>query len=171
MLSHFSCVWLCVTLWTAACQASLSVGFSRQEYCSGLLCPPPGDLPDLGVEPASLRSNLHWQVVSLPLVHTWEAPLCIITYSLLADMKLTQEHIFSWLLWGCQSWLKVSQYTTVNTVVNLSPQTTKKKTQLYFSFYVWKTDGWCRQCLRSLPTWRFCLSIFGQTGKTWFKPI
>ena len=103
------------------------MGFSRQEYCSGLLCPPPGDLPDLGVEPASLRSNLHWQVVSLPLVHTWEAPLCIITYSLLADMKLTQEHIFSWLLWGCQSWLKVSQYTTVNTVVNLSPQTTKKK--------------------------------------------
>ena len=35
-------------------QAPLSVGFSRQEYWSRLLCPPPGDLPDPGVEPASL---------------------------------------------------------------------------------------------------------------------
>ena len=42
MLSHFSWVGLFVTLWTAAHQASLSMGFSRQEYWSGLLCPPPG---------------------------------------------------------------------------------------------------------------------------------
>ena len=34
----------CVTLWTVACQAPLSMGFSRQEYWSGLPCPPPGDL-------------------------------------------------------------------------------------------------------------------------------
>ena len=39
--------------WTVAHQASLSVGFSRQEYWSGLPCPPPGDLPDPGIEPAS----------------------------------------------------------------------------------------------------------------------
>ena len=32
------------------------MGLSRQEHWSGLLCPPPGDLPDLGVEPASLKS-------------------------------------------------------------------------------------------------------------------
>ena len=44
MLSHFSCVQLCATLWTAAHQAPLSMGFSRQEYWSGLPCPPPGDL-------------------------------------------------------------------------------------------------------------------------------
>ena len=37
-------------------QASLSVGFSRQEYWTGLPCPPPGDLPDPGIEPASLMS-------------------------------------------------------------------------------------------------------------------
>ena len=37
-------------------QASLSVGFSRQEYWSGLLYPPPGDLPDLGIQPTSLTS-------------------------------------------------------------------------------------------------------------------
>ena len=36
-------------------QAPLSMGFSRQEYCSGLLCPPPGDLPDPGIK---LMSNV-----------------------------------------------------------------------------------------------------------------
>ena len=44
------------TLQTVAHQASLSMGFSRQEYCSGLLCPPPGDFPDPGLEPKSLTS-------------------------------------------------------------------------------------------------------------------
>ena len=38
------CVWLFATLWTIACQAPLSRGFSRQEYWSGLSCPPPGNL-------------------------------------------------------------------------------------------------------------------------------
>ena len=46
----------CATLWTVARQAPLSMGFSRQEYWSGLPCPPPGDLPDLGIEPVSLMS-------------------------------------------------------------------------------------------------------------------
>ena len=49
--SCFSPVQLCATLWTAACQAPLSMEFSRQEYWSGLLCPPPGDLLDPGIEP------------------------------------------------------------------------------------------------------------------------
>ena len=47
-----SCLTL-VTLWTAARQAPLSMGFSRQEYWSGLPCPPPGDLPSPGIEPMS----------------------------------------------------------------------------------------------------------------------
>ena len=41
------------TLWTKPLQASLSMGFSRQEYCSGLPFPCPGDLPDSGIEPTS----------------------------------------------------------------------------------------------------------------------
>ena len=49
VLSHFSLVQLCETLWTAAHQAPLSIGFSRQEYWSGLPCPPPGDLPTQGL--------------------------------------------------------------------------------------------------------------------------
>ena len=42
VLSRFSRVWLCATPWTVASQASLSTGFSRQEYLSGLPCPFPG---------------------------------------------------------------------------------------------------------------------------------
>ena len=56
MLSRFSYVQLFVTLWTVTRQPFLSMGFSRQEYWSGLLCPPSGDLPDPGSEPASLMS-------------------------------------------------------------------------------------------------------------------
>ena len=67
MPSRFSCVPLFATLWTVADQAPLSMGFSRQEYWSGLPCPSPGALPDPGIEPASLWL-LHWQVGSLPLV-------------------------------------------------------------------------------------------------------
>ena len=48
-----SCVHLLVTLWTVACQSPLSLGFSRQEYWSGLPFPLPGDLPDPGIEPLS----------------------------------------------------------------------------------------------------------------------
>ena len=56
VLSRFSHVWLFATLWTVAHQATPSMGFSRQEYWSGLPCPPSGDLPDPGIEPTSLLS-------------------------------------------------------------------------------------------------------------------
>ena len=56
MLSHFSHVWLFVTLWTVACQAPLSMEFPRQEDWSGLPCAPPGDLRDPEIEPESLIS-------------------------------------------------------------------------------------------------------------------
>ena len=50
MLSHIQPF---LTLWTVAYQEPLSVGFSKQEYWSGLPCPPPGDLPNSGMEPRS----------------------------------------------------------------------------------------------------------------------
>ena len=56
MLSRFSHVQLFAMLWTVAHQAPLSIGFSRQEFWSGLPFPSPGDLPDPGIEPASLMS-------------------------------------------------------------------------------------------------------------------
>ena len=54
-----------VTPWTVAHQAPLSMGFPRQEYWSGLPCPPPGDLPDPGIKPKSPAL----QAGSLPLSH------------------------------------------------------------------------------------------------------
>ena len=56
VLSHFSHVWLFATLWTVAHQTPLSMGFSRQEYWSGLPCLRPEDLSDPGIEPISLMS-------------------------------------------------------------------------------------------------------------------
>ena len=52
MLSCFSHVWPFTTLWTVARQASLSMGFSRQEGWSGLSCPPPGGIPDPRIKPS-----------------------------------------------------------------------------------------------------------------------
>ena len=53
------------TSWTVTGQGPLSMGFSRQEYQSGLPSPPPGDLPDLGIQPALPTLQVH----SLPLRH------------------------------------------------------------------------------------------------------
>jgi len=53
---HIMCAqsfWLFVIPWTVTHQAPLSMGFSRQEYWSGLPWPPPGDLPSPGIKPAS----------------------------------------------------------------------------------------------------------------------
>ena len=62
MLSCFSHVWLFATPWTVACQAPLSMGFSRQEYWSGLSCPSPGDLRDPGIKSVSHISCIGRQV-------------------------------------------------------------------------------------------------------------
>ena len=56
MLSCFSHVQLFAALWNVACQAPLSMGFSRHEYWSGLPFPSLGDLPHPGIDSASLMS-------------------------------------------------------------------------------------------------------------------
>ena len=73
MLSCFSHVGLFATPWTVARQVPLSMGFSRQEYWSGLLCPPPGDLPNPGFEPTSLTSPALADRFFTTSA-TWEAP-------------------------------------------------------------------------------------------------
>ena len=52
-LKSHSCVHLFATLWSAACQAPPSMGFSRNENWSGVPFPSPGDLPNPGIEPGS----------------------------------------------------------------------------------------------------------------------
>ena len=58
-----------VALWTVDHQAHLSMEFPRQEYCSGLLLPTPGDLPNPGIEPVSLASPALAGSFFLPLSH------------------------------------------------------------------------------------------------------
>ena len=71
--SRFNRVQFVVTPWSVAHEASLSMGFSRQEYWSGLPFPSPGDLPDPGIEPTSLAS-LAFSGGFLITSATWEAP-------------------------------------------------------------------------------------------------
>ena len=56
MLSCLSCVRPCANLWNVACEAPLSMGFSRQGFWNGLPFPSPGNLPDPGIEPTSFMS-------------------------------------------------------------------------------------------------------------------
>ena len=85
ILNHFSCVQLCATLWTIAGQAPLSMKFSRQEYWSGLLCPP-GDHTNPGIEPAS-SAALTLQADSLLLSH-WGSPVYMFS-----PMNLNNFHL------------------------------------------------------------------------------
>ena len=62
-------VWIVCDPMDCRQQTPLSTGLFRQEYCSGLPCPPPGNLPDPGIEFASL-CLWHWQAGSLPLSAT-----------------------------------------------------------------------------------------------------
>ena len=85
VLSHISHVRLFATPWTKACQAPQSMGFSRQEYWSGLKCFPPGDLHDPGIEPMSLISPA-FQVDSLPLAPPGKSMYMYKIYSFFLDL-------------------------------------------------------------------------------------
>ena len=76
LLSH---VRFFATPWIVAHQAPLSMGFSRQEYWSGLPCPSPGDLPDPGIEPVSLTSPALAGGFFTTRT-TWEAPYKLSTF-------------------------------------------------------------------------------------------
>ena len=78
VLTCFSRVQLFETPWTVAHQAPLSMGFSKQEYWSGLPCPPPGDLPNPGTEPESLTSPA-LAGGFFTTNATWEAPNMLYT--------------------------------------------------------------------------------------------
>ena len=88
MLSHFNCVQL--TQWTVACQASISMGFSRQEYWSGLPCPSPRDLPDPGmwlcVKVKVKLLSLVW-LFAIPWTVDYHAPLSV----------FSRQEYWSWL--------------------------------------------------------------------------
>ena len=74
VVSCFSCVQLCVTLWTVAHHVPLSMRFSGQECWSGLPLSPPGDLPNSGIKPMSLTSASAGSFITNSA--TWEAYSC-----------------------------------------------------------------------------------------------
>ena len=91
--SSLSHVRLFSTLWTLACQAPLTMGFSRQEYWSGLPCPPPGGLPDSGIEPHLFCISRRFFTTSAP----WEARKATdfsVTNSFFLLCPLSQDSFF-----------------------------------------------------------------------------
>ena len=113
VLSRFSYVWLGATLWTIARQAPLSVGFSRHEYWSGLLWPPPGIEPMSLVSPALaggfFTTGATWearfiQVVCIsqshtPLLASTSSRFPLVTTSLFSIRRkhFLKLFLFSWI--------------------------------------------------------------------------
>ena len=93
--SCFSRVWLFAAPWTVAHQATLSMGFSRQKYYSGLPHPPSGDLPDPGIEPTSLTS-LALAGGFFTTSTTWEAPKSNIAFCYIQVLKV-ETYIYTYM--------------------------------------------------------------------------
>ena len=102
LLNCVICVWLFETPWTVAHQAPLSVGFSRQEYWSGLPCPSPGDFLNPGIEPGSPA----WQADSLPLNHQGRP-------------SVSETHRISFLGDGDKVWAEVTLFSDQEAAENL----------------------------------------------------
>ena len=136
MLNHFSRVWLCVTLWTLVCQAPLFMKFSRQEYWSGLPCPPPGDLPDPWMKTMSLGSpalaggffttSATWEVHIVLKVYLFKNLVILhqdeITLKLYSRKKYINEIISNYIYRIRFEWLqikKISSRTFYNTILIL----------------------------------------------------
>ena len=103
MLSRFSSVSFFATPWTVAHQAPLSMGFSWQEYWSGLLCPPPGDLPNPGIEPASPESPA-LQVDYLPLSHWGSSFLHVACLAFILEWNFQRKKMYSESRPECHEW-------------------------------------------------------------------
>ena len=80
------------TPWAVACKAPLFMKFSRQEYWNGLPFPPPGDLPDPGIEPASLMSFALADGLFTTST-TWEAPF--LDYNFYTNHSFLKDVIYS----------------------------------------------------------------------------
>ena len=104
LLSHFSHIQLFVTLWTVAHQAPLSMGFSKQQYSSGLPWPLSGDLPNPVIEHVFLRSPaLAGRLFTSSA--TWETQIrsCYFYKSPAREMLLSVLPLFISLWMGAQS--------------------------------------------------------------------
>ena len=111
---HFSCLQLFATLWTIACQAPLPMGFSKQEYWSGLPCHPPGDLLDPGIKPTFLMiyalagrfftTSTTWEALMMPIHDLSQRKHSVLSFTTLCGYAqslihvwLSAEHFYLWL--------------------------------------------------------------------------
>ena len=111
---HFSRVQLFATPWTIACQSPLSMGFSKQEYWSGFLCPLPGDLPDPGIKPSSLMiyalssrfftTSTNWEALMMPIHDLSQRKHSVLSFTTLCGYAQSfthvwhsAEHLYLWL--------------------------------------------------------------------------
>ena len=137
-------VWVCVcvhakllqsglfaTLWTVACQASLAMGFSRQEYWSGLPCLPPENLPNPGID--------HVSFVSPALANeffttntTWEAPYTYIFFFIFFSI-MVYYRIFHTVLCAMQL---LSIHSIYNSLHTLIPNSLSSAPPLSLTFYL-----------------------------------
>ena len=103
VLSYFSCGQLFPTLWAVALQAPLSMGFSRQEYWSGLPCPLLGILPDPRIKPVSPAAPA-LQAASLPLSHQGIPHVCVcvcVCVCVRTQTFINKNRVVVW-WWGCE---------------------------------------------------------------------
>ena len=166
VLNCFGYVWLFATLWTVAYQGPLSMGFSRQEYWSRLSCPPPGDLPNPEIEPASLMSPA-LAGTFFTTSATWEAPYFMCHLLLLIMVVL----LMPWSKWRHSCHFSVSMKSTESKLRNLAclqsrilgfgnfstrgTQTAGYHIQLR---KVWQSSAW--GWLRVTVLWRLLQSAF-----------
>ena len=97
--SYFNHVWLFVTLSTLNRQAPLSMGFSRQEYWSGLPYSPPGDLPNPGIEPSFISCIYHQCHLGIPYTNNhyyyeiWLRSTFNESFTFYTHFIITHEHL------------------------------------------------------------------------------
>ena len=163
MLSGFHCVWLLVIVWTVAHQASLSMGFSRQEYWSGLPFTSPGDLPDPGIERRSPSASA-LQGDSLPLSHQGSPISCSFSFS----------HVLQvWNTFNCHSesesdfilLMLKHTWTQKGNTPHVSPVG-----DIYSVFSKW-VIGSCEVLLLDILYWQFILppSPTSVVGQWWYS--
>ena len=198
ILSHFSRVWLLETLWTVAHQAPPSMGFSRQEYWSGLPFPPPGDPPHPGIEP---RSPI-LQADSLPS----EPPRKpFYSYSYVNVYTTEHKEFASWThqrllvwsfplrvliitspLWGHQNWMSAGRHLFGDAVASREGEkVTCRATCLlgdlghqerswhsclssYSVYHPWWA-GTCKQVYRMMPFYTHLISKNGEVYKKYIR--
>ena len=103
VLSHFSCVRLFVIPWTGGHQPSMSVGFSWQEYWSGLPFPPPRDRPNPGIKPVSPGLAGRFFTTEPPgkPIYTYTPPFCVsFPFRTPGGPVIKTRHVFKHLMVG-----------------------------------------------------------------------